>query len=364
MVFAGVGDEFDGDAVLPEGAVHLEGLAEGVSVIGLALEEEERGFGFGGGCQGTLPPGIGEASPGFAKVPAVVPTAVLCAVFAELVDDGSPRDDGAEAVGFADGETGHFAAVAVAHEGETGGVDGEGLDGFVKAGHDVAEVASAEVVFVGGSEFSAVAGGAAGVGAQDCPSVAEEEGCPWIVAVIPCAERAAVNIHDEGDLLGGGIRWKVEQALDREAIALPVDELGFGWGEMLRGERRGGEGFAGSVEAGGEAEGFRLIAGLGKPDKAGLLAIGGEIGDERRGRGELDEWGLAGGVELGQAEPRAFGDGSEDGAVGEIDRLAETEAAQEAGHETNGLGSGLSEVEGVEFFDARGSILRGLGGEE
>ena len=73
VVFAGVGDEFDGDAFLTQGTIHFLGLAQRVGGVAFSLNEQEGGFGVRGSGERALPPGVFHVLPGLAEVPAVVP---------------------------------------------------------------------------------------------------------------------------------------------------------------------------------------------------------------------------------------------------------------------------------------------------
>ena len=141
---------------------------------------------------------------------------LLGAVFAELVDHRRAADDGFEAVGLAFDEAGHLAAVAVAHQRQLRRVDRVVREHVVDAGHHVLIVAAAEVVLVGRGKFDAVVRGAARIGAQHRPAVADEEVDEGIVAVFPCTERAAVDIDDERNFCGAGVGREIEQAFDGE----------------------------------------------------------------------------------------------------------------------------------------------------
>ncbi len=132
--------------------------------------------------------------------------------------------------GLGDAEHGHEAAVAPAGEAFAVVVDGGelALDG-VDAAEDVAEVAVAEVLDVGGGELLALAEAAAGVGVElEVAELGPEAAAP---AGVGGGGGTAVDLDDDGVLLGGIVVGGVgEPALDVEALVGPLDGLDAGVG--------------------------------------------------------------------------------------------------------------------------------------
>ncbi len=174
---------------------HLEGLGGGALAVAVADDDERGGLdvldevdGGGLGVDGGVVVDAGAEERNHPLVDGVF------AVVGLPVGDAGAGDGGAEAVGLGDGEHGHEAAVAPAGEAFAGLVDGDLLLDGVHAGEDVAEVAVAEVLAVGGGERFALAEAAAGVGGEDevaelrpdgppQAAPAEAEGPPWTVTI-------------------------------------------------------------------------------------------------------------------------------------------------------------------------------------
>src|SRR6185312_9198811 len=118
VILPRIGHELHGDPCLPECAVHLQRLAERIGRVALALEQHERRLGVARAGERTLTPRVGHVLPRLAKIPAVVPRAVLGTVLAELIDHRRARHDGLESIGLAFDEAGHLAAIAIADQRE------------------------------------------------------------------------------------------------------------------------------------------------------------------------------------------------------------------------------------------------------
>src|SRR5580698_2431713 len=119
----------------------------------------------------------------------VIPRVVLRPVFALLIDDRSTADDGAEAIGLPFDKSGHFAAIAVAHERELIGVDWVRRNDSIEAGHDVAIVSPAQIILICRCECCTVPGAATRVGPEHRPSLPDQERSHWIEVFEPCAGR-------------------------------------------------------------------------------------------------------------------------------------------------------------------------------
>ena len=170
----------------------------------------------------ALFPRVFEVFPGLAEVPAIIPGSAFGAVLAELVDDGCAADDGFEAIGFAFDKSGHLAAVAVTHEGHAIGVEWIVSQGEINAGHHVEIVPTAEIVFVGGSEFGSVIRRAARVGTEDSPTLPDKECGEGVIAIFKGAEGTAVDVDDERHFCGRALRH-VEKALDCHCAIRPLN---------------------------------------------------------------------------------------------------------------------------------------------
>src|ERR1700683_3484630 len=114
----------------------------------------------------ALPPGILEVLPRLAIVPAVSIGPALCAILAELVDNGGGADDGLKAIRLAYSEACHLTAVAVTNQGKPLRIDRKAAYGLVHARHDVEKVAAAEIVLVCRLKGRAITGAPAGIGFQ------------------------------------------------------------------------------------------------------------------------------------------------------------------------------------------------------
>src|SRR6185503_7597488 len=216
VILAWIGYEFDRNTFLAQCAIHLLRLADRVSRIRLALQQEEWRLCVRSARERALPPCVVHVLPWLAEVPAVVPRAAFGSVFAELVNDRRAADDCFEAIGLAFDKAGHLAAVAIAHQGHASCVDWIVSENVGDAGQHVLIIASTEVVLVGCCELDAVVGRTARVGAENGPAVADEEVGEGIVMIFPGAEGTAVDVYDQRNFCGAGVGREVEQAFNGE----------------------------------------------------------------------------------------------------------------------------------------------------
>src|SRR3569833_1899106 len=99
VVLTGVGDEFDRNACLTQGAVHLLCLPHRIGGVCFALYKQKRRLRVRNTGERALTPGVLHVLPWLAEVPSVVPGTAFGAILTELIDDRRAADDGFEAVG-------------------------------------------------------------------------------------------------------------------------------------------------------------------------------------------------------------------------------------------------------------------------
>ncbi len=156
---------------------------------------------------------------------------VVLAVVALPIGDAGARDGGAEPSGLSDRPHRHIAAVTPSRDPDLVFIHRKFFDELVHAGHDVAEVAVAEVADVGLREGFPLPEAAARVREEDEVAAARERHGEVIGPGPVGQHRArgpAVDLHDERvTVCGVKAARRHQPALHGEAVARPVDALRF-----------------------------------------------------------------------------------------------------------------------------------------
>src|SRR5215216_4501316 len=195
----GVADELDLAAGFEEGGEELFALADGDAVIGLAVDDEGRGFGLGkvgeGGAEGVLLQAVPGATADLERAEGVAD--VGGAVEGGEIDDGGADDGGLEAVGVADRPGAHETAVGVAVDAGALGVGVGPLEDLVDDGHQVLEILATPVADDLLGEVATVGTGTAGVGEDDEETGGGKGLLDGVEAVAVPGVGTAVDIEDD-----------------------------------------------------------------------------------------------------------------------------------------------------------------------
>ena len=168
VAFVFVDDELGFDAERFEGVPEFVGLRGGDFAVAIADENERGRFGVLDEIDGrAFGVDVGIVVDGFAEERDHPLVDEIFAVVALPVGEAGAGHGGFEAIRLRDGPHGHVAAVAPTADAEAVGIDGSGVDGSVDSGHDVFEIAVAEILDVGSGEGFAFAEAAARIGLQD-----------------------------------------------------------------------------------------------------------------------------------------------------------------------------------------------------
>jgi len=208
------------------------GLWSGNFAVAVADQDERGGFGFfdevDGGAFGV---DVGIVVDGFAEERNHPLVNEIFAVIALPVGEACACHGGFEAAGLRDGPHGHVAPVAPTADAQAIVVDGGDFNGFVDAGHDVFEVAIAEISDVGAGEGFALAEAAAGIGLENKIAGAGERriiiGGAWPFREDRGSGTAVNADYQRVFLVGIEIAGVKEPALDFETAVFPVDAFGF-----------------------------------------------------------------------------------------------------------------------------------------
>ena len=244
VAFAGVADENGFGSDVLEGDEKLLGFGDGDVVVVFAVQNQSRGVRGGHMLQGgALPGDVHQVAlmEELAEFHFLILVVVGHVVVADEIDDAGGGNGGFEFVGLGDEPLGELAAVADALDAHALTIDPQ------VAAHRRADTVQNILGFVavliakdGVGELLAVTGRAAIVDVQDGVAMRGVDLIFDIERGAVLAVRAAVNVHDERMLRGGGHAERLgEEGFDFKLVVVAGEGEGFDFGELFSGEKLG-----------------------------------------------------------------------------------------------------------------------------